>query len=92
MNWDNPQTWDDICRRHAARSRWNSWRRLLAEERRQRVLELALELGGLQRGAQSRIAEALGVHRSTISKDIKKLMPLAEVCPGCGRLVPRDPW
>jgi hypothetical protein len=61
----------------------------MADQRRQRLLALVLEVGGLQRGAQSRIAEALGVHRSTISKDLKRILPLAEVCAGFGMLQPR---
>ncbi len=89
INWKAPRTWDEVCRRHAARQRWNSLRRFLAEERRRRVLELILELGGLEWGAQSRIAEALGVHRTTISRDLAKIMPLAKACPSCGRWQPR---
>jgi hypothetical protein len=46
-------------------------------------------LGGLGRGAQTTIAAVLGVHRSTISKDLKRLMPLAKPCPSCGLLQPR---
>ena len=82
-------SWDEVCRRAAARRRWNSLRTFLASERRRQVLELVLALGGLERGAQSRIAEALGVHRSTISKDLKRILPLAKVCEGCGSLRPR---
>jgi transcriptional antiterminator len=85
-------SWDQICRRAGARNRWNSLRTFLANERRRQVLELLLALGGLERGAQSRLAEALGVHRSTISKDLKRLMPLATPCTGCGVLRPRDWW
>jgi hypothetical protein len=92
INWDHPRNWDEVCRRHAARKRWNSVRRFLADQRRQRLLELVLELGGLEWGAQSQIAEALGVHRSTISKDLKRILPLAEVCAGCRVLTPRYWW
>jgi hypothetical protein len=69
--------------------RWNSLRRFLADQRRQRLLALVLEIGGLERGAQSWIARALGVHRSTISKDMRRILPLAEVCKGCGMFRPR---
>jgi hypothetical protein len=89
IDWNHPRNWDEVCRRHAARKRWNSVRRFLANQRRQRLLALVLEIGGLQRGAQSRIAEALGVHRSTISKDFKRILPLAKVCGECGTLQPR---
>jgi hypothetical protein len=39
--------------------------------------------------APSRIAAALGVHRSTIATDLKQLMPLATPCAGCKVLRPR---
>jgi hypothetical protein len=89
IDWNHPRSWDEACRRHAARKRLNSLRRFLADQRRQQLLTLVLELGGLQRGAQSRIAEALGVHRSVISKDLKKIMPLSRPCERCGMLRPR---
>jgi hypothetical protein len=92
INWNHPRSWDEVCRRHAARSRWNAVRRVLAESRRQEVLTLLLEYGGLQRGVQRRLAEALGVHRSVISKDLKKLLPLVTICPTCGALQPREDW
>jgi hypothetical protein len=60
--------------------------------RRQQVLELVLECGGLHRGVQSRIAEVLGVHRSVISKDLKALLPLVAICPTCGATRPREEW
>jgi hypothetical protein len=89
IDWNHPRNWDEVCRRHAARKRWNSLRRFLADQRRQRLLTLVLEIGGLERGAQASIARALGVHRSTISKDLKRILPLAQVCEGCGMLQPR---
>jgi hypothetical protein len=89
INWDHPRNWDEVCRRHAARKRWNSVRGFLADQRRTRLLAFVVELGGLQRGAQSRLAEALGVHRSTISKDLKRVLPLAKICGECGTLRPR---
>jgi hypothetical protein len=92
IDWNHPRSWEEVCRRHAARRRWNAVRRVVAADRRRRVLELALALGGLPRGAQSRIAAALGVHRSTIGKDLRRLLPLATPCPTCGALRPRDRW
>jgi hypothetical protein len=92
IDWNQPRSWEEVCRRHAARRRWNAVRRVVAEDRRRQVLELVLALGGLQRGTQSRIAAALGVHRSTICKDLRRLLPLATPCPTCGALRPRDWW
>jgi hypothetical protein len=92
IDWNHPRSWEEVCRRHAARRRWNAVRRVVAADRRRRVLELALALGGLQRGAQSRIAAALGVHPATISRDLAKLLPLYRECPTCGGLRPRAGW
>ena len=86
INWSTPTDWQTVCRRAYGRRRWNSLRSFLANQRRKQLLTLVIELGGLERGAQSRIAHALGVHRSTISKDLKKVLPLAKVCEGCGTL------
>jgi hypothetical protein len=61
----------------------------LADLRRQQILELLLALGGLQRGVQAEIARRIQVHPSVISKDLKKLMPLARPCETCGTLRPR---
>ena len=61
INWQHSGlSWDEVCRRAAARRRWNSPRTFLASERRRQVLELVLALGGLERGAQSRIAAGAG--------------------------------
>jgi len=76
-------------RRAEGRKRWNAVRRLCAELRRAEVLRL-LAAWGWERGTQSRIAEHLGVDRSTISRDLQKLLPLVEPCPTCGTLRPRN--
>jgi hypothetical protein len=89
INWQARVSDDEAYHRAGGRKRWNSLRTFLADQRRRQLLELVLELGGLERGAQSRIAEALGVHRSVISKDLKRILPLAKVCEGCGVLRPR---
>jgi hypothetical protein len=88
-NWGQRVSWEEVCRRHAARTRWNSLRRFLAEDRRRRLLELVLEVGGLPRGVQRQLAALLQVDPSTISKDLKKLLPLERPCPTCGVLRPR---
>lgn len=85
-------SWEQMCRRAGARNRWNSLRTFLANERRRQVLELLIELGGLERGAQAEIARRLKVHPSVISKDIRKIMPLARPCERCGWLQPREWW
>lgn len=89
INWQAPRTQDEAYRRHAARARWNSLRRLRAEERRQRLLALILEVGGLAWGAQSVLARRLGVHRSTVSRDVQQLLARDPPCPTCGVRWPR---
>jgi len=89
INWQAPRTQDEAYRRHAARSRWNSLRRLRAEDRRQRLLELILEVGGLAWGAQTQLARRLGVDKSTISRDVQQLMARDPPCPTCGVRWPR---
>ena len=63
---------DAICRRAGGRRRYNKVRQFMAFQRLLQVVALLKELG-LGRGSQSRIAEHLGVHRSTICRDVAKL-------------------
>jgi DNA-binding MarR family transcriptional regulator len=72
-NWSAQTDWETVCRRASARRRWNSLRAFRAAQRRMQVVELLIELGGLQRGVQAEIARRLQVHRSVISKDLKRL-------------------
>jgi hypothetical protein len=88
-NWSAPTDWQTVYRRAYGRRRYNAMRRFLADQRRNQLLTLVIKLGGLQRGAQTKIAQALGVHRSTISKGLKRVMPLAKICGECGSLLPR---
>ena len=46
IDWNHPASWEDVCRRHAARLRWNAVRRLVAEGRRGEVLALLARLAG----------------------------------------------
>jgi hypothetical protein len=101
--WGSPTSPDVVARRAAGRRRYNAVRQLLAAERRALVARLALELSGsyakhdcatrpiggwIGWGLQAEIARRLGVHRSTVSRDLQR--SLREVlalrpCPGCGR-------
>jgi hypothetical protein len=62
---------------------------LQAQLRRRRVLTLLGDLGW-EYGVQSLIAAHLGVHKSTISRDLAALMPLTKECPTCHQLRPRE--
>ena len=75
------------------RRQYNSWRRFKASYRRLQVSRLALQLQGTGRGLigsygiQSKIAERLGVSRSTVSRDFKAFKAFSrerKKCPVCG--------
>lgn len=59
--------------------------------RRKQVAEMLLHYGSLfDHGLRTKIARELGVHRSTISRDIKALVEMAspwKPCPLCGHEV-----
>jgi fructose-1-phosphate kinase PfkB-like protein len=69
----------------------DAWRHHLAVLRRRRVLEYLAELGW-KPGVQTLIAAALGVHRSTISRDLQAIMPVMKACRTCGGWTPRAWW
>lgn len=74
--WSAPTSSDVVARRAGGRKRYNAVRHLLAELRRTEINRLLLEdpdVHVFRRGIQSRIAERLKVHRSTISRDFQAL-------------------
>jgi len=82
-------TWTDwapesvVNRRASGRRHYNAWRQFMATARRHKVAELLLA-----GQTQSEIARSLGVHRSTISRDVAWLRELAKQrghCPTCGQ-------
>jgi hypothetical protein len=80
-------TFDEACRRAAGRRHYNSLRRLHALIRRSEVVRFWGESKG-QAGWQARAARALGVHRSTVSRDVQALLDelnRGRPCPLCGR-------
>lgn len=87
----SPVSPDVAARRAGGRRRYNADRQADALLRRSRVAELLVEYG-LDRGAQSRMAEELGVHRSTISRDLDWLLEdKRRPCQTCGtRLTPKQ--
>jgi DNA-binding IclR family transcriptional regulator len=65
--------------------------RLRARLRQRRVLQL-LARWDWKPGVQSLIAVHLGVHKSTISRDLHALMPHGRACPTCHQPWPRRGW
>ena len=72
-SWGAPTDWETVCRRHAGRRQYHSWRRVQQAIRRVRVRAL-LCLYGLGVGVQARIAGELGCHRSTVCRDVAALL------------------
>ena len=89
-SWSAPTSSDEANRRAAGRRKYNAHRQFVAVIRRKKVAELAWEYGLEKRGSRARIAKALDVHRSTVSKDIKAIleeMMKTRDCPTCGQSV-----
>ena len=74
--WRSPAPWETVCRRASGRRHYNAWRKLKAAMRRREVERLmAAEGAGLFAwGAQAEIARQLGVHRSTVSRDMGQIL------------------
>lgn len=72
MKWSAPTDLDSVCKRAAGRRRYNAKRQAEARDRFKLVLEAILPPEGRKRGTQAQLARALGVHRSTVSRDVKK--------------------
>lgn len=72
MNWSAPTDFDLVCKRAAGRRRYNAERQAGARERFKIVLMTILPPEGRERGTQAQLARSLGVHPSTICRDVKK--------------------
>ena len=79
--WGCPTDAQTAYRRAGGRRRYNAERARERERRRDRVAAIAVELGPrfFARGAQAEIARRLGVHRSTVCRDLEEI--LAELSP-----------
>lgn len=72
MKWSTSTDFDSVCRRAAGRRRYNAKRRAKAGERYKQVIDAMSSLDGRKRGAQAQLARALGVHPSTICRDVAR--------------------
>jgi hypothetical protein len=70
MSWSAQTDFETVCKRAAGRRRYNADRRAKARERFKIVIDLSLPSEGRKRGSQAQLARALGVHRSTICRDV----------------------
>lgn len=75
LNWSDTVDWQLACRRAGGRRGDNAWRQMQALLRQRQMVNLLhrLDLGLTTRGAQSELARLLGVHRSTIHRDLATL-------------------
>lgn len=87
-----PTTPETAARRAGGRRRYNADRRDDALLRRHLAAGMLGEYG-FERGAQSRMAEALGVHRSMVSRDIDWLLEKKRrPCQTCGTRLTPEQW
>ena len=63
---------NEASKRAGGRRRYNAWRRFLADERRIEIGRL-LAQRGFGWGIQRQLAQEVGVHPSTITRDLKKM-------------------
>jgi hypothetical protein len=73
MAWQDSVDDDEAARRAGGRRHYNARRRLAREYRRTQVANMLLRRPPFEWGAASAIARELGVHRSTICKDLRAL-------------------
>ena len=89
-NWSDPVPCQTVCRRANGRRHYNALRQFQALIRRHALLELLASgrYGSLgDHGVQTRLAAVLGVHRTTVCRDIQVLLQQARehrACPLCG--------
>lgn len=72
MSWSEQIDFDKVCKRAAGRRRYNAQRQAEARKRFKVVLNATFPPEGRKRGAQAQLARVLGVHPSTISRDVAK--------------------
>lgn len=72
--WSEHRPADEVHRRAGGRRAYNRLRQIRAAERRLRIAHRLIHAGGLHHGLQANIARDLGVHRSTVCRDIAAIM------------------
>ena len=76
--WQRQIDWNAVCRRAGGRRRYNAMRRRKADARRVAIAEVLDGLGLValfaRRGLSVRLAAALGVHRTTVWRDLQRIL------------------
>ncbi len=90
--WSEPTSADEAHRLAAGRRHYNAVRQAQGIDRAVKVVQLLKE-HGFARGVQAQIARELGVHRSTITRDVRKILsPGERPCPICERMMSDREW
>lgn len=92
-SWSAFTTTSEANRRAAGRRHYNAMRRFNGDLRRVEVGKL-ITAYGLGRGVKARIARELGVHPSTISRDLREMWgsPDGQTCETCERWMADKHW
>lgn len=90
--WTTPTTNIEANRRAGGRAAYNAHRSQMATLRRISVME-GLQRYGTGRGVRARLATELGVHPSTLTRDVQILFRAERrPCPTCGTYVSDSTW
>ena len=90
--WSDPVSNSEAISRAGGRRHYNSVRQWQALARAYRVMEL-LQDRGLGYGVRTQIARELGVHRSTITRDVNRILRTDGTnCPTCERWLSHKQW
>ncbi len=91
-NWTAATDFETVCLRANGRRHYNALRQFRALMRRSEIVRLAVtkNISLFEHGFQARLARELGVHRSTVNRDLWAMMREArsrDRCPLCGSRV-----
>jgi hypothetical protein len=91
--WSDPVPSNEAHARASARRLYNGVRQTQAMVRVGEVVRMLNERGGFARGVQAQIARDLGVHRSTVTRDVQKILYAdRRSCPTCQRWLSDKDW
>jgi len=79
-------TWEEICRRAGGRRHYSAVRKFRAEYRRAHLIFTTADELGLsifRHGTAAAVARKLGLHRSTVSRDLQRMIREASAQQAC---------
>lgn len=92
-SWSAPTSTAEAHGRASGRRKYNALRQFNADLRRIEVGKLLTEYGFI-RGTNARIAKDLGVHASTVTRDLRRILNPDDgrACPVCERWMSHKHW